>query len=218
MRCPQMIQQVLKGLFLVVLLLASCSAPSEDGAGGGCGGSDASITCLNVTSIVPTYLDEDTTNVDALRDVCAVDPVTGAVTELEPFKDHNALVTLENKQFPTTQPADRAFDIGISGYSVTYTLNQPCPAAPSQCPPLTGFTTGETIVIPAGSDVTVTLPFVPLSVKDQFVNAVGANRVRAAVPSYTVTYTFTAHTIGANDTFTVQGNAQFTITDFDNCP
>ena len=56
-----MTQQVLKGLFLVVLILASCSAPSDDGAGGGCGGSDASITCLNVTGIMPTYLDEDTT-------------------------------------------------------------------------------------------------------------------------------------------------------------
>ena len=118
-----MTQQVLKGLFLVVLILASCSAPSDDGAGGGCGGSDASITCLNVTGIVPTYLDEDTTNVDALQDQCR-DPVTGAVTGLEPFADHNALVTLVNQQFPTTTDTDRAFDIGIIGYSVTYTLNQ----------------------------------------------------------------------------------------------
>ena len=118
-----MIQQVLKGLFLVVLILASCSAPSDDGAGGGCGGSDA-ITCLNVTGIVPTYLDEDTSNVDALQDQCR-DPVTGAVTGPEPFADHNALVTLVNQQFPTTTDTDRAFDIGIIGYSVTYTLNQP---------------------------------------------------------------------------------------------
>src|SRR5262245_55155807 len=100
MRYSQMIQQVLKGLFLMVLLLASCSSPSDDGAGGCCGGSDASITCLNVTSIVPTYLGEDTSNVDALQDVCARDPVTGAVTELEPFTDHNADVTLVNMQFP----------------------------------------------------------------------------------------------------------------------
>src|SRR5262245_22226103 len=77
MRCQQMTQQVLKGLFLAVLALASCSAPSDDGAGGGCGGSDASITCLNVTSIVPTYLDEDTSNVDALQDVCTRDPKIG---------------------------------------------------------------------------------------------------------------------------------------------
>ena len=215
MRCSQMIQQVLKGLFLVVLLLASCSAPSDDGAGGGCGGSDASITCLNVTSIVPTYLDEDTSNVDALQDQCR-DPVTGAITGIEPFTDHNALVTLVNQQFPTTTATDRAFDIGIIGYSVTYRLNQPCPAAARGCPALTTLTSPESIVIPVGQTVTVTLPFVPLSTKNEYVQEGG--KLGIAAPSYSATYTFTAHTIGVNDTFTVQGSAQFTITDFNNCP
>jgi hypothetical protein len=215
MRCSQMIQQGLKGLFLVVLLLASCSSPSDDGAGGGCGGSDASITCLNVTSIVPTYLDEDTSNVDALQDQCR-DPVTGEITGIEPFTDHNADVTLVNKQFPTSTSTDRAFDIGITGYSVTYTLNQPCPTGAVGCPPLTSITSGASIVIPAGQTVTVTLPFVRLSTKNEYVLAGG--ELRNAAPSYTATYTFTAETIGAIDTFTVQGSAQFTITDFNNCP
>jgi hypothetical protein len=215
MRCPQMIQQVLKGLFLVVLILASCSAPSDDGAGGGCGGSDASITCLNVTGIVPTYLDEDTSNVDALQDQCR-DPMTGAITGIEPFTDHNALVTLVNKQFPTTQPTDRAFDIGITGYSVTYTLNQPCPTGAVGCPPLTTLISGESIFVAAGETVTVTLPFVPISRKTQYVQAGGD--LGNAPPSYTATYTFTAQAIGVNDTFTVRGSAQFTIADFNNCP
>lgn len=214
MKCPKMTQQVLKGLFLVVLILASCSAPSDDGAGGGCGGSDASITCLNVTGIVPTYLDEDTSNVDALQDQCR-DPVTGAITGIEPFTDHNALVTLVNQQFPTTTATDRAFDIGISGYSVTYRLNL-CPAAARGCPPLTTLTSPESIFIPAGETVTVTLPFVPLSTKNQYVQAGG--ELGIAAPSYSATYTFTAQAIGVNDTFTVQGSAQFTITDFNNCP
>jgi hypothetical protein len=215
MKCPPMTQQVLKGLFLVVLSLASCSAPSDDGAGGGCGGSDASITCLNVTSIVPTYLSEDTNNVDALQDVCARDPVTGAVT-LEPFGDHNALVTLVNQQFPTSTSTDRAFDIGITGYSLTYTLNQPCPTGAVGCPLLTTLTSGESIFIAAGQTVTVTLPFVPISRKTQYVQAGGD--LGNAPPSYTATYTFTAQAIGVNDTFTVQGSAQFTIADFNNCP
>src|SRR5512145_2315003 len=101
MHRQQITQQGLKGLFLVVLILASCSSPSDDGAGGGCGGSEAAITCLNVTGITPTYMDEDTTNVDALQDQCR-DPLTGAVTGIEPFTDHNALVTLVNQQFPTS--------------------------------------------------------------------------------------------------------------------
>ena len=217
MRRRQMAQQVLKGLFLVVLCLASCSAPSDDGAGGGCGGSEASITCLDVTGIVPTSLNADTTNVDARQDQCR-DPVTGAVTGIEPFGDHNARVTLVNKQFPTTTATGRAFDIRIIGYSVTYTLNQGgCPAAARGCPPLTGFTvSGESIAIPAGQTVTVTLPFVPLRTKNEYVQAGG--ELGIAAPSYSATYTFTAQTIGLIDTFTVQGSAQFTITDFNNCP
>ena len=70
MRCWQMMQQGLKSLFLGMVILVSCSAPSDDGTGGGCGGSEASITCLDVTGITPTSLDEDTTNVDALQDQC----------------------------------------------------------------------------------------------------------------------------------------------------
>jgi hypothetical protein len=209
-----MTQQILKGLFLVVLILSSCSSPSDDGAGGGCGGSEAAITCLNVTGVAPTSLDQVTTNVDALQDQCL--DQTGTATGIEPFGDHNALVTLVNQQFPTTTSTDRAFDIGISGYSVTYRLNQPCPAAARGCPPLATLTSAESIFIPVGQTVTVTLPFVPLSKKQEYVGAGG--ELGGAPPSYSATYTFTAQTIGVNDTFTVQGSAQFTITDFNNCP
>src|SRR5438132_8528126 len=214
MRRRQMAQQVLKGLFLMVLTLASCSAPSDDGAGGGCGGSEASITFLDVTGIAPTSLGTDTTNVDALRDQCR--DQTGAVTGPEPFEDHNARVTLVNRQLPTTTAAGRAFDIRIIGYSVTYTLNGRCPTAALGCPPLTGLPpSSASITIPAGQTVTVTLPFVPLRTKNEYVQAGG--ELGIAAPSYTATYTFTAQTIGLNDTFTMQGSSQFTITDFNNC-
>ena len=215
MRRRQMTQQGLKGLFLVVLLLVSCSGPSDDGAGGGCGGSEAAISCLNVSGITPTYMDENTSNVDAQQDQCR--DQTGVVTGIEPFTDHNALVTLVNRQFPTSTTAERAFDIRIIGYSVAYTLNQGgCPAAARGCPPLTGFTvSGESIIIPVGETLQVTLPFVPLRTKNEYVQAGG--ELGIAAPSYSATYTFTAQTVGLNDTFTVQGSAQFTITDFDNC-
>jgi hypothetical protein len=216
MRHRQMVKQGLKGLFLIMFILVSCSAPSDDGTGGGCGGSNASITCLDVTGITPTSLDEDTTNVDALLNQCR-DPVTGAVTGIEPFGDHNADVTLVNRQFPTSTATDRAFDIRIIGYSVTYSLNPGgCLPAARGCPPLTGLTvSGESIVIPAGQTLTITLPFVPLSRKNEYVQAGG--ELGIAAPSYTTTYTFTAQTIGLVDTFTVQGRAPFTITNFDNC-
>jgi hypothetical protein len=149
-----------EGLFLVVLILASCSGPSDDGAGGGCGSSEASITCLNVTRIVPTYLDTETTEVD---------------------------------------------------------LNPPCPTAPSGCPPLTAFSASQSIFIPAGQTVTVTLSLVALSTKNEYVQAGGELRTTSA-PSYSATYTFTAQTVGLNDTCTVQGSSQFTIADFNHCP
>jgi len=209
----QMTQQVLKGLFLVVLLLASCSAPSDDGGNGGCGGSEAAINCLNVTGIVPTSVGGDTTNVDALRDQCR-DPVSGAVTGPEPFGGHNAKVTLVNQRFSTSTSTDRAFDIRIIGYSITYRLNL-CPTAARGCPPLTGLTSSESIIIPVGQTVTVTLPFVPLSTKNEYVQTGG--ELGVAAPSYSATYTFTAQTVGLNDTFTLQGSSQFTITDFNNC-
>jgi hypothetical protein len=214
MRRWQMTQQGLKSLFLVILILASCSAPSDNGEGGGCGGSEASITCLNVIGITPTSTNGDSPNVDARQDACT--DLTGVVTSVEPFTDHNARVTLQNTQFPTsTGPTSRTFDVRIVGYSVTYRLNQ-CPAAARGCPPLTGFTvSGESIVIAVGQTVTVTLPFVPLNVKDEYVR--GGGELGTATPSYTAIYTFTAQTIGLNDTFTVQGSSQFTITDFDNC-
>ena len=216
MRRRQMTQQALKGLFLVVLSLASCSAPSDDGAGGGCGGSEASITCLDVTGIVPTSVGGDTTNVDALQDQCR--DQTGAVTGPEPFGDHNARVTFVNRQFPTTTSTGRAFDIRIIGYSVTYTLNtRPCPAGVAGCPPLTDLPPASaSVTIPAGQTVTATFPFVPLSTKNEYVRAGG--ELGIAAPSYSATYTFTAQTIGLIDTFTIQAGSQFTITDFRNCP
>jgi len=215
MRCRQITQQGLKGLFLVVLIFASCSGPDDNGAGGGCGGSEASVNCLNVVRIIPTStVGGNSNNVDALQDLCR--DLTGTVTKVEPFADHNALVTLANTAFPTVKAAtSHPLDIGVTSFSVTYTLNQ-CPAeASGHCPALTGFTTGQTIAIPAGQTATATLPFVPISVKNQYVQAGG--ELGAAAPSYTVTYTFTAQTIGVVDTFTVEGSEPFTITDFDNC-
>src|SRR4249920_592678 len=100
MRQWHMTQQGLKRLVLVVLLFASCSAPSDNGAGGGCGGSEASVNCLNVVRITPTStISGDTSNVDALRDQCR--DLTGTVISIEPFGDHDALVTLANTQFST---------------------------------------------------------------------------------------------------------------------
>lgn len=202
--------QGLKRLFLMALILVSCAAPGSDNPAQGCGGTEASVSCLEITSIAPVSAGgggANSSNVDAFQEFCT-DPTTGQVT-FESFTDHNAAISFSNMLFPT---ATTGFDIRVVGYSVSYGLNQ-CPAAAQgRCPPLTGFTVSSaSILIPKGGAVTVTLPFVPLRTKNEFCTAVGKS---AGFPSYTATYTFTAQTTGINDMFTVTGSAEFTIGDF----
>jgi hypothetical protein len=202
MRCWQIMQQGLKSLFLIMLILASCSAPDSDNPEEGCGGIEATVSCLNIVSIIPT----NGSNVDAFAHDCS----TGS----EVLTDHTADVTFSNTRFPT---ATGTFDIRIIGYRVSYVLND-CPrsAGAIGCPPLPGFTVqSETILVTAESTVVRTLPLVPLRVKQAYVNAGG--ELGIAAPSYSAFYVFTAQTTRFNDTFTVEGNTEFTITDFDTC-
>ncbi|MGH9879364.1 MAG: hypothetical protein ACRD5H_17170 [Nitrososphaerales archaeon] len=210
MRCWQMIQQGLKSLFLIMLILVSCSAPDSDNPAEGCGGLEASVSCLEIVSIAPTSTaGGSSSNVDAFQELC-VDPTTGQITSTEAFTDHNASITFSNMLFPTA--TGTGFDIRITGYAVSYSINQ-CPATAQGCPPLTGFTvSGESILVLNGQTVVVTLPFVPLRVKDAFCASGG--ELGRGIPSYTATYTFTAQTTRFNDTFTVTGRSQFTIGDF----
>lgn len=210
MRCWQIARQGLKSLLLMALILGSCSAPSDDSAGGGCGGSEASISCLTITNVAPTYQGQTTSDVDARQNTCV--DVQGTVTGIEPFFAHSAAVTFRNQRFPTA--TGRTFDIRITGYSVAYRLNQ-CPANARGCPPLTGFSVADTFFVPAGESLTATLLFVPLNTKNEYVRAGG--ELGIATPSYSVTYTFTGQAVALNDTFTFQASSQFTITDFNNC-
>jgi len=206
----QMARQGLQGLFFVALVLASCSAPGGNNPQEGCGGTEATVSCLQINSIVPVADATPTSNVDVHQDIC-IDPATGKVLSTEKFiGDHNAQVTLLNKKFPK---ASGGFDIRLLGYSVSYRLNQ-CPALARGCPPLTGFTVAsQTAVIPQGSSLTLTLPAIPLRVKEEYV-AAGGEVFSASLPSYGVTYTFTAQTISFNQTFTVSGTTEVTIGDF----
>jgi len=212
MRHWQMAQQGLKSLFLVALILASCAAPGSDNPEEGCGGTEASVSCLDIINIVPTSSNTgNTNNVDAFIHVCEVNQETGEITAVESIFDHNAQVTFANTRFPT---ASGTFDIRITGYSVAYRLNN-CPRNAIGCPPLPGFTVQENILVPADSQVTRALAFVPLRVKDAYVAAGGERSIPA--PSYSAVYVFTAQTTRFNDTFTVEARAEFTITDFDTC-
>ena len=216
MRWWQMVRQGLLGLFLVSLIFMGCAAPGGESTAEGCGGLEASVSCLDIVQIAPTYLDSPTSNVDAFPSTCR-DPVSGDVTGVEPFTDHAAEITFTNTPFPT---ASGSFDIRILSFTVSYTLNQ-CPAQAIGCPPLTGFTASSTLLVPAGEEgksnsVTATFPFVPLRVKNEYA-AAGGELFSAFLPSYTATYVFTAQTTRLNETITAQGSAEFTIGNFNNC-
>jgi len=209
MRRWQRARQGLQGLCLVVLILVSCSAPGSNNPQEGCGGVEASVSCLQINSIAPIANGVNTSNVDAHQDIC-IDPATGNVTAVEPFGDHNAQISFTNKRFPT---ASNSFDIRLIGYTVSYNINQ-CPTRARGCPPLPGFTVAsQTTIIPANGSVTLTLPFVPLRVKDEYA-AAGGELFSTFLPSYDVTYVFTAQTVSFNQTFTVAADAEFTIGDF----
>jgi hypothetical protein len=202
-------------LFLVALLLASCSAPGGNSTAEGCGGFEATVSCLDITTIAPTYMGSATSAVDAFRDTCR--NAAGMVTGVEPFTDHQADITFRNTRFPT---ASGGFDIRILGFMVSYTLSQ-YPAAVRGCPPLTGFSGESSIVVPAGGTVTARFPFVPLRVKADYVASGGdisTSGPSFSFPSYSAIYVFTAQTTRFNDMITVQGSAEFSIGDFNNCP
>lgn len=217
MRWWQMARQGLQGLFLVSLIFMGCAAPGGESTAEGCGGLEASVSCLDIVQIAPTATaGGNSSNVDALQDVCR-DPVSGDVTGVEPFTDHSAQITFTHTRFPT---ASGSFDIRILSFTVSYTLNQ-CPARAIGCPPLTGFTASSTLLVPAGEEgksnsVTATFPFVPIRVKDEYVTSGG--ELSFFLPSYTATYVFTAQTTRFNETITARGSAEFTIGNFNNCP
>lgn len=204
----QRIHRGLQGLVLLglVCLLISC----DDAGGRGCGGTEATVSCLEVDNIAPQdSANNASSNVDAFQDICTDDE--GNPTEPEPFTDHSAVVTFSNTTFPG---ADDSFAIRIVRFSVSYRLND-CPTVASECPALTGFSAGQSLVIPAGSTVTGTFPFVPLRVKAQYNNAGGSE---FPPPSYTAVYTFTAQTTPVNETITVEASTEFSIGNFNLCP
>jgi hypothetical protein len=83
------------------------------------------------------------------------------------------------------------------------------------CPPLPGFTQAvATLVVPESSTASGAFPFVPLSVKEAYVNQGGDT---TQFPSYTANYVFTGQTRPFSDTITIRGSAAFTIGNFDLC-
>ena len=203
------------GLLGIVLGLLGCD--SGIGGSGQCGGAPGSDSCVRIDKIEPVSVGQTSSNVDVIRDICTPDnPATPTdETVLEPFADHNAIVTISNTPLPGVGPVAADVSVTLQDFSISYSLNS-CPASAIGCPPLDTlrFVPGQTVTIPPRSSVAITLPFVPLAKKLEYVSK---QRALSGFPSYTAIYIISG-TDAFNNSVSVQGAAQFTIGNFDLCP
>src|SRR5262249_36790202 len=199
------------GLLGIVVGILGCDSGGIGGSGQ-CGGASDANACVQIGTIAPIYLGQATSNVDVIRDLC----MSGQTTSDEPFTDHNAMVTISNSPLPGVGPGvgpTANTSVTLQDFSIRYTLNA-CPAG-ATCPVLDtlAMAPGQTVTIPAGGSATITLPFVSLAKKIEYVSKGGS---LLAFPSYTATYTITGTDVFHNSV-SVRGSAQFTIGDFDYC-
>ena len=209
--------QGLVALGLLGLALGLLGCDSGIGGSGQCGGANDSDACVRIDKIEPVSVGQTSSNVDVIRDICTPDNPTTPTDEtvLEPFADHNAIVTISNAPLPVVGPVAVDVSVTLQDFSISYTLNS-CPATSSGCPSLDTLRVvpGQTVTIPPRSSVAITLPFVPLAKKLEYLSRGGG---RDAYPSYTATYSISG-TDAFNNSVSVQGAAQFTIGNFDLCP
>jgi len=196
---------IMRGAILIAFFLgvASCG---EIGGSGQCGGSEFTGSCLRIDRIEPLGAeDKETSNVDVALHLCP---------DGKPEKglfDHNARVTFSNHPLPGVDKEDTS-DIELKDFSIVYTVNY-CPAG-ATCPPLkTLKIKGDSLSVPRDSAKDIILPFVPLAVKDEYVNGGGS---LSHVPSYSATYTVIG-TDSFQNGVSVKGSAEFSVADFNLC-
>jgi hypothetical protein len=200
---------MLGGLLGLMLLLPGCG---DVGGSGQCGGVESSGTCVQIQSIIPTYLGENTRNVDIFQNVC--DATTIPLT-MEDFEDHAADITINNTFLPGVDES-LSMPVTLQNYSISYSVNA-C-ASSADCPALDTFTVspGETITIPANSSVKATFPLVPLQKKIEFNTKLLASGGVISFPSYTAHYIITG-TDFFNHPISVEGYTEFTMGAYDHC-
>jgi len=195
------------GTLLLLLLISACG---DVGGSGQCGGVQDSGSCVRIENIVPTYKSTPTSNVDAVLSACSVDPVTGAPLTFEIFTDHEATLTVTNVPMPGA-PLTSPEPVTLLDYSITYSVNR-CPVG-ATCPALTPLVASQTTLVLPNISTSFQLPFVPLSTKQEYVSLGGSVN---SFPSYTATYVITG-TNASKKPISIQGEAEFTIGDYNTC-
>ena len=211
----------MKKVFLIVLILGIGIIPLW-GCGGAGPGSPGSTECEDFglicsITITPTYLGNNTNDVDANQDVCT----PGPPPTLEKFTDHTAAVAvnLQLMNPTTTQIPPTLF---VESYTIEYIRSNDSLGAPP-IETYTGFSSFS-VIPPTGtavSTVTTTLLFVDVPRKEKYWQDMlsGAFSAITGSPSfinnYTAIYTIQGQIEGKE--ITITGTQFFSIGDYDNC-
>lgn len=211
----------MKRVFLIVLILGLGIVPLW-GCGGAGPGSPGSMGCEDFglicsVTIVPTYLSNDTDNVDAAMDVCT----PGPPPTFEKFTDHGANVTVSLQLMnPTTTMTPPT--LFVESYTIEYRRSNDSIGSP----PIESDSRfiSFSVVSPTGAAInTVTegLIFVDVPRKDKYYQDMlsGVFTAQTASPSfinnYTAIYTIQGQIKG--NQVTITGTKSFSIGDYNNC-
>ncbi|GMQ89959.1 MAG: hypothetical protein BMS9Abin10_0298 [Gammaproteobacteria bacterium] len=184
------------------LLLSSCDSAGGGGAGGGV---DNNGVFLFTSSIEPEDITGSTKDVDLVQGIC--DP--GPPPEVEPFSDHDALVSFGT--FTIDNVPTNATLIFITNYTIVYTINPN--SFPGPVPPSLEVGSGVNIVVPVNGSVDATVSIFNVQQKVDFV---AAGWVPFSEPSYTATYTFRGEDEFGRSVST-SASTELLLTDFNNC-
>ncbi len=198
--------------FFSVLLLWGCGGGGP-GSPGSTGTEDTGI--IVDATVVPNYLGEDTSSVDAVQDIC--DP--GPPPTYEDFTDHGATLTI-NARLVNPNTTFRVGTLYVERYTVEYRRSNDSIGAP----PIESDTRYPTIVItpPTGdgvSTVSTTVILIDLKRKEKYLNDMLSGQYTsgmAYINNYTAIYTF----YGKNEfgtAFSFKVTVDFQIGNFDHC-
>jgi hypothetical protein len=200
-------------------LLCGCggNGPGSPGSQGN-EGTGMNISVADISFVKNTTADTASPNVDAFQEIC--DP--GPPPKFEPFRDHGAVVTFTASLLNprTTFPVG---DLFIGKYTVDFRAKNDSIGAPP-IEQFVGFS-GVTIPAPAGtaiSSVDASFMLVDLTRKATYATDVTTNPPTytfksSFINNYTATYTFEGQ--NANGVhFTLVGQTDFAIGDYNNCP
>jgi hypothetical protein len=211
----------MKRVFLIVSILALGIVPLW-GCGGAGPGAPGSIGCEDFgliceVTITPTYLGNNTTNVDAFQDQCTAGPPP----TFEHFTDHGANVAVSLRLVnPTTTVTPPS--LFVESYTIEYRRSNDSIGSP----PIelyTGFSSFS-VIPPTGTDtstVTEGLIFVDLTRKLKYGSDMlsGIFDSTTGSPSfinnYTAIYTIQGQIKG--NRVTITGTQSFSIGDYNNC-